>query len=123
MNKILIEKDKLKLYLYKDDNLIKTYPIAIGKPNTPTPEGKARIINRAVNPGGPYGLLWLGLSIPHIGIHGTNDPSSIGTMASHGCVRMYNKDILELSKLAPIGTEVNIVSKSDSESNDQPSLA
>lgn len=109
MIKILIVKDRLKLYVYKDNVLIKTYPVALGKKSTPTPVGNAKIINRAPNPGGPYGVMWLGLSIPHIGIHGTNNPSSIGTYVSNGCIRMYNKDVLELSKLAPIGTEVTIV--------------
>jgi lipoprotein-anchoring transpeptidase ErfK/SrfK len=73
-----------------------------------TPNGEFHIINKAINPGGPFGALWMGLSKPHYGIHGTNDPSSIGKMVSHGCIRMYNQDVIELSKLVNIGTHVTI---------------
>ncbi|KMT22167.1 L,D-transpeptidase [Clostridium cylindrosporum] len=108
MIKVIIIKSKFRLYVYKDNVLIRNYPVAIGKPSTPTPVGNAKIINRAPNPGGPYGAMWLGLSIPHIGIHGTNAPFSIGKTVSHGCIRMQNKDVLELARLAPIGTPVTI---------------
>lgn len=99
------------LSLFKGDKLMKTYPVAIGKPSTPTPKGTFRIINRAINPGGPFGVRWLGLNAPYgdYGIHGTNNPSSIGKAISNGCIRMYNRDILELSKLVPIGTTVKII--------------
>jgi len=50
----------------------------------------------------------MGLSRPHYGIHGTNDPSSIGKFVSHGCIRMYNSDVVGLSNLVPIGTQVTI---------------
>jgi lipoprotein-anchoring transpeptidase ErfK/SrfK len=50
----------------------------------------------------------MGLSKPTYGIHGTNDPASIGRDMSHGCVRMDNEDILELSSAVPIGTPVYI---------------
>jgi lipoprotein-anchoring transpeptidase ErfK/SrfK len=60
------------------------------------------------NPGGPFGVFWMGLSKPHYGIHGTNDPSSIGKMVSHGCIRMYNEDVIALSQLVSIGTRVTI---------------
>lgn len=61
--------------------------------------------NKAVNPGGPFGVRWMGLSKPH---YGTNNPSSIGKAVSHGCIRMYNKDVLELYNIVPIGTPVKI---------------
>lgn len=50
----------------------------------------------------------MGLSKPHYGIHGTNNPSSIGKNVSHGCIRMYNRDVLELASKVPIGTKVVI---------------
>lgn len=106
---ITINVDKRTLTLFKDGAPYKTYKVAVGKPATPTPKGNFRIINRAVNPGGPFGVRWLGLSVPHIGIHGTNNPSSIGKNVSNGCIRMYNRDILEVSSLVPIGTPVTIV--------------
>jgi lipoprotein-anchoring transpeptidase ErfK/SrfK len=84
---------------------------SVGKPSTPTPKGTFKIVERAINPGGPFGARWLGLSAPggDYGIHGTNNPSSIGKAVSNGCVRMYNKDVIELAKIVPIGTVVKIV--------------
>ena len=60
------------------------------------------------NPRAPFGVLWMGLSKPHYGIHGTNNPASIGKNVSHGCIRMFNHDVLELSSRVPIGTRVAI---------------
>lgn len=99
------------LTLFRDNATFQTYRVAVGKPSTPTPKGTFRIINRAVNPGGPFGARWLGLNAPNgdYGIHGTNDPSSIGKDISNGCIRMYNNQVIELSNLVPIGTVVRIV--------------
>ncbi|MCO7175968.1 L,D-transpeptidase [Sporolactobacillus kofuensis] len=97
-----------ELNLFDDHRLLNTYPIGVGKMVTPTPAGTYTIINKQVNPGGPYGGLWMGLSRPHYGIHGTNDPSSIGKDVSHGCIRLFNSDVLELSSKAPVGTQVVI---------------
>ncbi|MFJ5772354.1 L,D-transpeptidase [Psychrobacillus sp. NPDC093180] len=99
---------KRQLKLYNASVLLKTYPIAVGKILTPTPTGNYIIINKEVDPGGPFGALWMGLSKPHYGIHGTNDPSSIGKEVSHGCIRMHNKDVLELSSMVPTSTNVYI---------------
>ncbi|GGE52578.1 L,D-transpeptidase [Pullulanibacillus camelliae] len=103
-----INKKRHQLTLYDGNQKIKSYSIAIGKMLTPTPPGNFQIINKAPNPGGPFGAMWMGLSKPHYGIHGTNDPSSIGKDVSHGCVRMNNWDVLELSARVPIGTNVYI---------------
>ncbi|MCF6408962.1 L,D-transpeptidase [Pseudalkalibacillus salsuginis] len=101
---VALKKHQLKLF--DASKLIKSYPIAVGKMLTPTPTGEYTIINKHPNPGGPYGTMWMGLSRPGYGIHGTNDPSSIGKDVSKGCIRMYNKDVNELSRLVPIGTNV-----------------
>lgn len=106
---ITINENNHTLTLYKGGEVYKAYPVAVGKPTTPTPKGTFQIINKANNPGGPYGVRWLGLNAPGIGIHGTNNPASIGKSVSHGCIRMQNKDVIELSNLVPIGTTVNIV--------------
>lgn len=97
------------LKLYQGQSLEKSYPVGIGKMLTPTPTGTYTIVNKAPNPGGPFGVMWMGLSKPHYGIHGTNNPSSIGKVVSHGCIRMYNQDVLELSSMVPLGTVVTIV--------------
>jgi lipoprotein-anchoring transpeptidase ErfK/SrfK len=100
-----------RMTLFRDGKVFKTYPIAIGKPSSPTPKGNFKIVNRAVNPGGPFGARWLGLSAPggDYGIHGTNNPSSIGKAVSNGCIRTYNNNIIELANIVPIGTPVTIV--------------
>jgi lipoprotein-anchoring transpeptidase ErfK/SrfK len=107
--KIHINTEENILTLYKNNEFYKSYPIAVGKESTPTPKGIFKIKNKSKNPGGPYGARWMGLSIPHYGIHGTNDPNSIGKDVSKGCIRLHNEDIIELYDLVPIGTEVEIV--------------
>jgi lipoprotein-anchoring transpeptidase ErfK/SrfK len=106
--RIIIDLKTRKLHLLDQNTVTQTYPVAIGRVALQTPNGEFIIINKVPYPGGPYGALWMGLSKPHYGIHGTNDPSSIGKMVSHGCIRMYNQDVLELSKFVFIGTRVTI---------------
>lgn len=110
MYTIIISLHTRQLKLYKDSQRIQTYPIAVGKPATPTPKGSFIIINKAPNPGGVFGAMWLGLSIKGYGIHGTNNPRSIGRAVSNGCIRMHNKDIMALSRLIPVGTTVKVQS-------------
>lgn len=98
-----------KLHLLKDGKWIKSYPIATGKILTKTPTGTYKIINKQMNPGGPFGARWMGLNRKGYGIHGTNNPASIGKAVSHGCIRMYNKDVIELFNLVSVGTKVKIV--------------
>lgn len=97
------------LSVYRSGVLIKEYPIATGKADTPTPLGVFTVINKQLDPGGPYGTRWLGLSIRGYGIHGTNAPESIGTAASNGCIRMFNSDIEELFDITNTGTVVRIL--------------
>jgi lipoprotein-anchoring transpeptidase ErfK/SrfK len=108
MNRIIIDLSERRLYLLTDKEIVRSYPIGIGKELTKTPIGSYTIVNKAPNPGGPFGAYWMGLSRPHYGIHGTSAPESIGQQVSHGCVRMHNNDVLALSKLVSIGTEVTI---------------
>ena len=103
-----VSTSTFQLKLFDKNTLIKTYPIAVGKILTPTPSGFYTIVNKDFNPPAPFGLLWMGLSKPHYGIHGTNNLASIGKSVSHGCIRMFNQDILELSSRVPIGTVVSI---------------
>jgi LysM repeat protein len=57
-----------------------------------------------------YGTRWMGLSKPNYGIHGTNNPSSIGKAVSLGCIRMYNQDIESIFSMVSLGTPVDIIS-------------
>jgi len=97
-----------RLTLSRNGVVQKQYPIAVGRMLYQTPTGNFIIINKAPNPGGPFGTMWMSLSKEHYGIHGTNDPSSIGKAVSKGCIRMYNHDVEALSKIIPIGTPVTI---------------
>ncbi len=110
---VVVDKSDFRLYLVKDGFLVKTYPIAIGKPNTPTPERVWRIDAKYyTDPSGVYGprkmrlfqrTSW-GYAYTAYAIHGTNEPWVIGTMASHGCIRLENSDIIDLFPQVPLGT-------------------
>lgn len=97
------------LTVYRDGIAIYEFPVATGKPDTPTPVGVFEVINKQIDPGGPYGTRWLGLSKRGYGIHGTNNPASIGTAASNGCVRMFNRDVETLFDITNTGTVVRIL--------------
>lgn len=105
---IHVDTSLRRLYLFQDGKLLDVYPVAVGKPQTPTPKGTFKIINKDDTPGPAFGKAWMGLNYPHIGIHGTSRPESIGHAASDGCVRMYNRDIEELFYKLPLGTKVVI---------------
>ncbi|ACX64149.1 L,D-transpeptidase [Paenibacillus sp. FSL H8-0457] len=106
--RIIVDLSDFQLHLLDGNIVVRTFPVAIGKMATQSPPGNYTIVNKQPNPGGPFGAYWLGLSKPHYGIHGTNDPSSIGRSVSHGCIRMYNEDVVELASLVPIHTRVTL---------------
>lgn len=108
MYKIQINLSTRQLRLINNGSLAGVYSVAIGKPSTPTPFGNFYIINKALNPGGPFGTRWMGFTSRGHGIHGTNNPSSIGKAVSNGCVRMYNKDVESIFPLVNVGTPVEI---------------
>lgn len=88
----------------------KSFPIAVGKLETPTPVGEWEIVKKGVWSGG-FGTRWLGLSVPYgiFGIHGTNKPWSIGRMESHGCIRMLNRDVEQVYRWVVKGTRVSVI--------------
>lgn len=115
---IIIDKSQFRLYWVRDQQLVKRYPIAHGRHNW-TPVGVWRVLAKyKTAPKGIYGprkmRMFRRVGTPGhyryvftaYGIHGTNQPWVIGTMASHGCIRMYNRDVLELWPQVPIGTFV-----------------
>ncbi|MBS0536180.1 MAG: L,D-transpeptidase [Proteobacteria bacterium] len=61
------------------------------------------------SPNNPMGAAAMGLDRGNYAIHGTNDPSSIGGFVSHGCIRMFNEDIMDLYRRTPIGTQVHVL--------------
>lgn len=126
---IIINTQTNKLGYYKNGKLVKQFRVGTGKSSTKTPTGKSKIVNKIKNrpyysggiPGGdprnPLGDRWLGLQLrgtygTTYGIHGNNDPSSIGKHVSGGCVRMHNSEVRWLFNQVPIGTTV-ILDKSN----------
>ena len=110
---IFIDINELSLSLLDKETktLVKKYPIAIGKKETPSPIGNWRITSKALKDG-PFGGYWLGLNAPWdtFGIHGTSNPGSIGSLASNGCIRMYNANIKEVFYAVNYDTPVIIYS-------------
>ena len=120
--KVHINLAARSLALYKGAEKIRLYPIAPGTASSPTPVGYYKILEKDVNPTWtdpdsgisipsgpdcPLGYRWMTLK-GNYGIHGTNNPASVGSYASHGCVRMYEKDVEALFDLVEVGTPVEI---------------
>ena len=119
---IVVSLEDRKLALVQDGQVKKIYTVAVGKPSTPSPEGTFTIARRVANPvyrhndkvvmpgpHNPVGTRWMGLSIPGYGIHGTNEPNSIGKAASHGCIRMAKTDLEEFYGLVAVGDTVELI--------------
>jgi hypothetical protein len=126
---VVIDRGSLELRLYAGSRRVRTFPIAAGQSAYPTPSGRYAIIEKQVDPtwfppdspwaaglgpvppgvSNPLGTRWMGTSAPGIGIHGTPISSSVGTYASHGCIRMYIHDAELLYDHVDIGTTVLIV--------------
>lgn len=109
MYSIEIDTRKRILRLFENGTQVKEYPVAVGKPSTPTPVGNWTIKMKALW-GAQFGGHFMQLSVPWgvYGIHGTDKPWSIGQAVSHGCVRMYSRDAAELYDKVSVGTPVNI---------------
>jgi lipoprotein-anchoring transpeptidase ErfK/SrfK len=127
---ITISQSSFRLRLFKRLRFVKSYGVAVGQPAYPTPRGLFSIANKAVNPpwtapnspwagayrnetvaGGsaenPLKARWMGI-VNGVGIHGTGEPGSIGSRASHGCIRMTVPDVIDLYPRVPLGTPVLI---------------
>jgi hypothetical protein len=121
-HELRIDLTQRTLTLLDGETTVLTTPVAIGSEEAPTPTGRFSIVDKLVtgNDGGAYGPYALGLSghsevltefaggDGQIGIHGTNDPDSIGEAVSHGCIRVPNDVITQLNDLLPLGTPVVI---------------
>jgi len=108
---IIIDMDRLTLTLFDNGVSFRQFPVAMGKYETPTPVGNWKIASQDTNPPDVMGTRWLGLNIPYgqYGIHGTNAPHSIGSFASHGCIRMHNAHVEEIFPFVSHGTPVTII--------------
>lgn len=119
---IVVSLEDRKLALLEDGQVKKVYPVAVGKTSSPSPTGTFTIERRVSNPtyshdgvtippgpGNPVGTRWMGLSVRGYGIHGTNQPKSIGKAASHGCIRMARPDLEELYAQMHVGDTVVLI--------------
>jgi hypothetical protein len=126
---ITIDRANFTLRLFKKLKLVKKYSIAVGQVGYDTPEGEYSIQSKQVNPywyvpdsdwagdlagtvvppgpDNPLQARWMGI-FDGAGIHGTNEPGSIGTAASHGCIRMLIPEVIELYDKVEVGTPVYI---------------
>lgn len=135
VTRIIADKGKRQVRAYGEDgSLIAIYPSTIGSAATPSPTGthtveriatdpeytynpkinfqqgnNTRVLTIPPGPNGPVGTIWIALSKPTYGIHGTPDPSKIGKTESNGCIRLTNWDAQELAKMVKIGASVEFV--------------
>jgi lipoprotein-anchoring transpeptidase ErfK/SrfK len=126
---VVIHRGAVGLRLYRGESLKRTMPVAVGTPGHPTPAGRFEIVDMQRNPtwyppdsrwaeglgpvspgrGNPLGTRWMGISAPAIGMHGTPQPETLGTRASHGCIRLSIPNAEWLYNLVELGTPVKIV--------------
>ncbi len=107
---LIIELTQRRLRLYQNGIMRRSFPIAIGKSQTPSPIGNWHIINKKIiQEPSIYGTRWIGLNKAGYGIHGTNQPGVIGSAVSQGCIRMHNDDAEQLFDMVFIGMPVIIV--------------
>lgn len=129
-----IDKSELLLHAVGDDGrVLASFPVSIGSAQDPLPLGRLTITSKAKNPqftydpallrtakptdvrtqlqpgpNNPVGLVWLGLSKPHWGIHGTSEPGQMSRVETNGCVRLTNWDVLRLSDMVKPGVPVEV---------------
>jgi lipoprotein-anchoring transpeptidase ErfK/SrfK len=128
---IVIDRPDFKLFFYRHLQLSRTYPIAVGQAGLETPAGLHHILDKQVNPawhvphsawagslagqvippgpGDPLVARWMAIDDLGDGIHGTDEPGSIGSAASHGCIRMLVPDVIQLYGMTPVGTPAFVV--------------
>jgi len=121
---LVLRLGERRVYVYKGDEELASYPVAVGKEGWETPTGDFEVFNMEVDPiflslwtgnkigpgpDNPLGPRWVGFwtdGKTQVGFHGTNNPDSIGHAVSHGCVRMFNKDVIALYEKVEVGTRV-----------------
>ena len=124
--RIVISVPDRKLAVVENGSVVKVYPVAVGAEVSPSPTGTFKVVTRVTNPTyyhagkvipagkqNPLGSRWMGLDRKSYGIHGTNQPKSIGKAASHGCIRMAHADIEELFDRVRVGDVVEIHAERD----------
>jgi len=124
--KLVIDLSDRRVYVYREQALVTSYPIAIGQAGWETPSGSFQVLEMQRDPkwqhpitgevipvgaANPLGKRWIGFLYEgrtHIGFHGTNQEELIGQAVSHGCVRMQNRDVVALYDQISLGTSVDV---------------
>src|SRR5262249_49272140 len=119
--RIVVSIPDRKLAVIESGTVLRVFPVAVGAADSPSPIGTFQIVQRLSNPtyyhpgtviapgkDNPLGPRWLGLNRKGFGIHGTNAPNSVGKAASHGCIRLRNRDVVELYPMLSVGDVVEI---------------
>jgi lipoprotein-anchoring transpeptidase ErfK/SrfK len=127
--KLILKLKEKKVYVYNGSTVIAKYPVAVGKKGWETPTGEWYVMEKIANPAwtnfkngtvisagskNPLGERWIGFWTDGkdvIGFHGTPDTKSVGKAVSHGCVRMFDKDVKALFPLVKVGTTVKVVNE------------
>lgn len=125
---VLVSVPDRKLAVLENGAVVRKFNVAVGASTSPSPVGEFQIVNRIVDPtyyragavippgkSNPVGPRWVGLSKKGYGIHGTNEPRSIGKARSHGCIRLNNVDVQELFDLVSVGDTVEVRGVRDEE--------
>jgi lipoprotein-anchoring transpeptidase ErfK/SrfK len=119
--RIVVSIPDRKLALIENDAIVRIYSVAVGAPVSPSPVGTFSVVTRVSNPtyykpgkvvapgpSNPIGTRWIGLSLKGFGIHGTDNPGSIGHAKSHGCIRLRNEDVEHLFARVRAGDVVEL---------------
>ncbi|MGB3535452.1 MAG: L,D-transpeptidase [Microcoleaceae cyanobacterium] len=122
--RLVLRLSERRVYVYQNQQLIVSYPVAIGRSGWETPTGEYQVIQKishpiwqhpftgeVVPPGpeNPLGVRWIGFwtdGTNYIGFHGTPNEETVGQAISHGCVRMFSQDVLALFEKVQLGTPV-----------------
>jgi len=120
--RVVVSIPDRKLALIEHDQVRRIYPVAVGAAVSPSPAGTFNIVTRVSNPtyyapgkiiapgaANPIGTRWIGLSVKGFGIHGTDNPGSIGFARSHGCIRLRNSDVEDLFERVRAGDVVELL--------------
>jgi L,D-transpeptidase ErfK/SrfK len=120
--RIVVSIPDRKLAVIESGSVVRIFPTAVGAPKSPSPTGCYTIVERVPDPtwygpgkivppgkSNPVGTRWIGISKKGYGIHGTNNPGSIGRNVSHGCIRMRNRDVEQLFTMVSVGDSVELV--------------
>jgi hypothetical protein len=128
--RLVINIPSRTLWVYEGERIVRYFPVGVGRPGFMTPTGQFSIIRKIIDPGwehpyqpkgkvriapgenNPLGTRWMGFYQKgggEYGMHGTDNPASVGKFSSHGCVRMKVKDAEALFEMVDIGTPVDVV--------------